>query len=129
MPLIPARIDSVTLAVADLERSTGFYRDVMGFELESRSEAVCVFDLGAVKLSLIDRAELLEETGLEDFPPAPGPTTLVVSVTRDEVDEYVGALERAGVRILAPAQDTALGPRIGYAADPDGHIWEIGCFD
>jgi catechol 2,3-dioxygenase-like lactoylglutathione lyase family enzyme len=129
VPLIPARIDSVTLAVADLERSTAFYRDVMGFALESASEMVCVFDLGAVKLSLIDRAELLLETGLDEFPPAPGPVTVVVSVTRDEVDEHMGALERAGVRILAPASDTPLGPRIGYAADPDGHIWEIGCFD
>ena len=128
MPLVPPRIDSVTLAVADLARSTAFYRDVMGFELQSQSEAVSVFALGAVSLDLIDRSVLLGETGLPDFPPAPGPVTLVVSVSRDEVDEYLDALAQAGVRIIAPPQDTALGPRIGYAADPDGHIWEIGHF-
>ena len=61
-------------------------------------------------------------------PPRIDSVTLVVSVSRDEVDEYLDALAQAGVRIIAPPQDTALGPRIGYAADPDGHIWEIGHF-
>jgi uncharacterized glyoxalase superfamily protein PhnB len=129
MPLIPPRIDAVTLAVADLEGSTTFYRDVMGFELESRSEAVSVFALGGAQLALIDRRELLDETGIDDFPAPPGPVTLVVAVQRDEVDHYVAALAEAGVRVIAPVQDTTLGPRIGYVTDPEGHIWEIGHFE
>jgi catechol 2,3-dioxygenase-like lactoylglutathione lyase family enzyme len=129
MPLIPARIDAVTLAVSDLQRSTQFYRDVMGFEQVSSSEAVSGFRLGAMALDLIDRQVLLDETYLDDFPPPPAPVTLVLRVTRDEVDECMRRLEEAGVRIVAPAEDKPLGPRIGYAADPDGHLWEIGAFD
>jgi uncharacterized glyoxalase superfamily protein PhnB len=37
-------------------------------------------------------------------------------------------LEAAGARVVAPAEDKPLGPRIGYVADPDGHMWEIGAF-
>lgn len=129
MSLIPARIDAVTLAVSDLRRSTEFYRDVMGFEQVSSSEAVTGFRLGDIGLDLIDRNVLLAETYLDDFPPAPGPVTLVLRVTREEVDEYMRKLSDAGVRIVAPAEDKPLGPRIGYAADPDGHLWEIGAFD
>ena len=129
MSLIPARIDAITLAVTDLQRSTAFYRDVMGFELVTSSEAVVGFRLGDIGLDLIDREVLLAETYLDDFPQAPGPVTLVLRVTRPEVDEYMRRLGDAGVRIVAPAEDKPLGPRIGYAADPDGHLWEIGAFD
>lgn len=129
MSLIPPRIDAVTLAVSDLEGSTRFYRDVMGFEQTSSSEAVSGFRLGAIGLDLIDREVLLGETYLDDFPPPPGPVTLVLRVSRAEVDEYMRRLEDAGVRIIAPAEDKPLGPRIGYAADPDGHLWEIGAFE
>lgn len=129
MALIPARIDAVTLVVEDLTRSVSFYRDVMGFEQIADSEAVKGFDLGTIKLDLIDKKVLLEETYLPDFPQPPGPVTLVVSVTRAEVDEYMKKLEDAGVNIVAAAEDKRLGPRIGYVSDPDGHMWEIGAFD
>lgn len=129
MPLIPARIDAVTLAVRDVDESARFYADVLGFEQVTDSEAVKGFDLGTIRLDLIDQNVLLEETHLDQFPKAPGPVTLVISVHREEVDEYMHRLEEAGVQIIAPAEDKRLGPRIGYAADPDGHMWEIGAFD
>jgi len=128
MSLIPARIDAVTLAVEDLDRSVRFYRETLGFDQVSDSEAVKGFDLGKIRLDLIDKAVLLEETHLPTFPDPPGPITLVIEVERAEVDEYVKRLEAAGARIVAPAEDKPLGPRIGYIADPDGHMWEIGAF-
>ncbi|MNF17079.1 Glyoxalase-like domain protein [compost metagenome] len=33
--------------------------------------------------------------------------------------------ERAGGRILKPAQDVFWGGYSGYFADPDGHPWEV----
>jgi uncharacterized glyoxalase superfamily protein PhnB len=129
MPLIPARIDAVTLAVQDIARSAAFYREVMGFAQVADSEAVKGFDLGTVRLDLIDKKVLLEETYLADLPVPPGPVTLVLSVTRAEVDEYMKNLEDAGVNVIAPAEDKRLGPHIGYVSDPDGHMWEIGAFD
>lgn len=129
MPVIPAKIDAITLAVQDVERSARFYAEVLGFEQVTDSDAVKGFDLGTIRLDLIAQDVLLEETHLDHFPKAPGPVTLVISVRRHEVDEYMHRLEEAGVQIIAPAEDKRLGPRIGYAADPDGHLWEIGAFD
>lgn len=49
MTLIPARIDAVTLAVADVERSASFYRDVMGFAELRRGSEIAKFELETVR--------------------------------------------------------------------------------
>lgn len=33
--------------------------------------------------------------------------------------------EKAGAKIIKPAQDTFWGGYAGYFQDPDGHLWEI----
>jgi catechol 2,3-dioxygenase-like lactoylglutathione lyase family enzyme len=122
---IPKRIDGVALGVSDVEASADFYRDVMAFTELSRTTEIARFALENVRLTLVRTDVLLDETHLTSFPKPPGPVTLAVYVPRDEVDTYMQALADAGVRIIAPAEDKPLGPRIGFAADPDGHIWEI----
>jgi uncharacterized glyoxalase superfamily protein PhnB len=129
MSIIPPRIDAVTLAVTNLQRSTEFYKETLGFTQVADSEAVKGFDTGGVRLDLIDESILLDEMHLDSFPRPPGPITLVIQATREQVDEYVAFWRSAGARVIAPAEDKALGPRIGYVADPDGHAWEIGAFD
>jgi uncharacterized protein len=129
MNAIPARIDQVTLAVDDVDRSARFYGESFGFPAAgddpgSRSP-IRRFTVGAITLTLIDKGLLLEEMHLSGFPNAPGPVTLAVVVARDEVDRYVQQGEAAGARIVAPAEDKDSGPRIGFLADPDGHVWEI----
>lgn len=125
MALIPARIDAVTLAVADVERAVTFYRDVMGFSGLRRSSESAKFELQNCEMTLISREVLLEETHLAAFPAGHGPVTFAVSVARDDVDAYMKRLADAGVHVVAEAEDKRLGPRIGFVADPDGHIWEV----
>lgn len=128
MSIIPAQIDAVTLAVSDVERSKTFYEAVMGFELVTDLDYLKSFDLGTVQLDVIDKAVLVEELHVQDLPAPPGPVTLVIRVDRDEVDRAMERAQAAGVRVVAPAEDKPLGPRILYLADPDGHLWEIGHF-
>jgi hypothetical protein len=123
--LIPSRIDSATLAVSDVHSSALFYRDTLGFRQIYESKEIIRFQLENIKLSLVDKGVLLDETHLDSLPAAPGPVTLAISVPREEVDEYMTRLERASVTVIAPAEDKPLGARIGFVADPDGHMWEI----
>lgn len=125
MSLIPARIDAVTLIVEDVRASARFYRETMGFDEVSSSDVVVRFQLENVKLSLVDKKLLLQEAYLDELPSAPGPVTLAVSVSAAEVDEYMARLEQAGVKIIAPAETKPVGIRIGFVADPDGHLWEL----
>lgn len=123
-----ARVDAVTLAVSDLAVSRAFYANVMGMRQVRASDAVVRFDAGGVALDIIEETVLLEETGLSSFPKSPGPVTLVVEVSQEEVDAFVAELVDRGVEIVKPVEDKPLGPRIGYLKDPDGHLWEIGAF-
>jgi uncharacterized glyoxalase superfamily protein PhnB len=74
-------------------------------------------------------ADDLRRDALADTAPAPGAfrgVTLAVNVeSRDVVDSSLDTAQRAGARIVKPAQATEWGGYHGYFADPDGHLWEI----
>ena len=87
MSAIPARIDQVTLAVADVDRSARFYGGDFGFPTTDddpgSGSPIRRFKVGALTLTLIDKSLLLEEMHLSGFPNPPGPVTLAVVVARD----------------------------------------------
>jgi len=125
-----ARISLVTLGVDDLERSVAFYRDGLGFptSYESGGPPVAFFDLGGAKLGLYGRASLAED--IDPVLPAERGGFSAVTIghnvrTREEVAEVLALAERAGGRIVKPAQDVFWGGHSGYFADPDGHYWEV----
>ena len=129
MSLLPPRIDAVTLAAKHFRRTVDFYEDVFGFEKVSESDIVARFRLKNIFLDIIKSEVLLGETHLERFGDLPGPMTLAITVRAPEdVDEYMRRIEAASAPIVAAAEDKPSGPRILYAADPEGHIWEIGWF-
>ncbi len=45
--------------------------------------------------------------------------------TKAEVDAVLAQAERAGARIVKPAQEVFWGGYAGYFADPDGFLWEV----
>lgn len=122
------RLSLVTLGVADVARSRRFYEEGLGWTPSSASrESIVFFQLGGIALALFGRAALAEDAHL---PPTPaegfGGITLAHNVgSRAEVDAVMAHAERAGARILKPAQDVFWGGYSGYFADPDGHPWEV----
>ncbi len=45
--------------------------------------------------------------------------------TKAEVAAVLAKVERAGGRIIKPAQDVFWGGHSGYFTDPDGYYWEV----
>ncbi len=133
------RIHAITLAVGDMARALAFYRDGLGLESsgvigtefhdqESGAEgAIVMFQLaGGLVLSLYPRTELAKDAGVPDAPPKSGEFSLGHFVaSRDEVDQLVARMGRAGGGILEKPRDRPWGIYSGYAKDPDGHLWEI----
>jgi len=79
-------------------------------------------------LGLYGRAALAEDAHLTDAgdPTRFGGITLAHNLrSKEEVDALMAEAERAGARIVKPAQDVFWGGYSGYFADPDGHLWEI----
>ena len=127
------RISVLTLGVADLEQSLAFYRDTLGLPTdgivgrEFEHGAVAFFNLsGGLKLALWAQDDICHDTGLPKTPVSSTAFTIGHNVTRkEEVDEIMAAVQRAGADIIKMAQDTFYGGYAGYFRDPNGHLWEI----
>ena len=134
-----ARIDIITLAVADLERALGFYRDGLG--LESRgvigtefagddvepAGAIALFELrGGMILCLYPRTELAKDAKVPLGPPKTGEFSIGHAVaSKAEVDAVLTQAQAAGAKLTDRPHDRPWGIYSGYFRDPDGHLWEI----
>lgn len=127
------RITLLTLGVDDLDRAVAFYRDglglptegIIGRELEHGS--VAFFQLhGGLILALWKRTDLAWDSGLRKGRRSSTEFSIGHNVnSREEVDAVMAEAERAGARIVKPAQLTFWGGYAGYFKDPDGHLWEV----
>ncbi|HEX5493513.1 MAG TPA: VOC family protein [Mycobacteriales bacterium] len=128
------RITVITLAVRDLDRSVGFYRDGLGWDTpgiigqEVENGAVAFFPLpGGLILALWPQEFLAADAHV---PLGDQNTqtrfTLGHNVnSREEVDAVLAAATAAGATIVDPARDRLWGGYSGYFADPDGHLWDV----
>lgn len=119
------RLSLVTLAVADLVRSTAFY-EALGWQRGMRQAGgVSFFQAGGVIVSLYPRANLAADYGVAPAGNGFGGIVLAYN-TRDkaEVDSVLAEASRAGGRITRPAADAVWGGYSGCFADLDGHLWE-----
>lgn len=123
-PIAP-RISVVTLGVADVERSTAFYR-ALGWQPSSASVPgqVTFFALQGAILSLWGRDDLAAESHADGGRPGAISTAINLE-SREAVDAAFERVREAGGRVTAPPQATDWGGYSGYIADPDGHLWEI----
>ena len=127
------RISVLTLGVTDLEKSVEFYQEGLGLSTEGiigkefEYGAVAFFDLqSGMKLALWPKKNIANDTGI----PIQNPSALEFTighnvVSKQEVNATMELAEKAGAKIIKPAQDTFYGGYAGYFSDPDEHLWEI----
>jgi catechol 2,3-dioxygenase-like lactoylglutathione lyase family enzyme len=133
------RVNVITIAVDDLERSLAFYRDGLGLPTKgiiatqfkgTKTEpagAVVFFELqGGLLLALYPRKELAKDARV----PAAASSSLEFSLgylagSRQEVDDLLASAEAAGGSITDQPHDRPWGIYSGYFQDLDGHLWEI----
>ena len=122
------RVSVITLGVADLRRSTSFYR-ALGWRDSSRSVPgeIAFFQAGGVVLALWDRENLAEDSAVRDAGGWGGITLAHNVRSRDDVDAVLHQAEAAGARIGRPGAPTEWGGYSGVFLDPDGHPWEVAC--
>ena len=127
------RITILTLGADDLKKSLKFYRDGLGLETqgivgeEFENGAVIFFDLDSgMKLALWPRESLAKDTGISQTALSSGDFSIGHNVaSKEEVDTVMKQAQKAGAKIIKPAQKTFYGGYAGYFLDPDGHLWEI----
>lgn len=135
------RINVITLAVDDLDRSLAFYREVLGLESPGvigtefpgddthPAGAVVMFELeGGLILALYPRKELAKDAKVALAPSKTAEFSIGHIVeTKVEVDAVLAQAATAGAALTEDAHDRPWGIYSGYFQDPDGHLWEVIC--
>jgi catechol 2,3-dioxygenase-like lactoylglutathione lyase family enzyme len=135
---VDPRLDVLTLAVDDLERSLVFYRDGLGLqtngivandlvdEKTGAAGAIAIFELeSGLVLSLYPRSELAKDAAVPAGRARSGEFSLgQLAASRGEVDRILERAAAAGA-VVTPPHARPWGIYSGYFRDPDGHLWEI----
>jgi uncharacterized protein len=119
------RVSLVTLGVADLQRSRAFYEALGWVTRAAPEDDVVFFQAGGLIVALWGRAQLAEDSGVEDGGGWGGITLAHNVGSPAEVDAVIDEARSAGARIAREGAETFWG---GYSAafvDPDGHAWEV----
>jgi catechol 2,3-dioxygenase-like lactoylglutathione lyase family enzyme len=111
--VLAERTDFVSVPVTDLERSTAFYRDVLGLE-QTGTGAWPEFQLGEnVSLYLLDPTNIGQEFR--------GPHTAPLAIRVPSVEDGRRELEARGVEFFGETFDTGV-CHMAHFADPDGNV-------
>jgi catechol 2,3-dioxygenase-like lactoylglutathione lyase family enzyme len=119
----------ITLGVRDLKRSIHFYETGIGLpRIPYDPETIAFFELGGAQLALFPRGELAEDAGVSGIGEGfPGVSLARFLGSSRDVDAFLERALRAGGTLTRKARPQPWGGYSGYFADPDGHLWEIGC--
>jgi len=124
--MTPQRVTLITLGVADLAASRGFYARLGWVEHKGSQAGVAFFQMHGAVLALFGLADLAADQGRAGASLGTGAVALAQNFTTEaEVDAaYAAALAAGGTALKAP-EKVFWGGYSGYWADPDGHVWEV----
>lgn len=120
------RINIVSLAVKDLERSVKFYLD-LGWKKSKASEGnIVFFQLNGLVMGLYPRHLFEEDTTVPFSKEGYAPFTLAYTAQSEkEVDEVIALAVKSGATLIKSPQKVFWGGYSSYFADPDGFLWEV----
>ncbi len=110
------RVSLVTLGVDDLARARSFYEALGWAGAHQPDNEVCFFQAGGMVFGLWTALGGHGAPGIELAHNVRSPA---------EVDAVLAEAERAGGRIVRPAEVAEWGGTTGAFADPDGYVWEV----
>ena len=105
-------MESIALEVSDFDRAVGFYRDILGLEVEVFAPGHFA-QIPSVNISLLGVGRRVSSKGFH--------LELVV----DDVDAWHERLKEQGATVTSSPKDQPWGTRDFYLKDPDGHLLEI----
>ena len=118
------RLDHIVLTVADLERTCGFYSDVLGMEVQTFGEGRTALRFGRQKINLHVRGREFEPRGAH---PVPGSAD-VCFIAAIPLPEVIAHLQKLGIPIVeGPVAKTGSTGAMQsvYIRDPDQNLIEL----
>jgi uncharacterized protein len=124
-------ISGVCLFVSDVQHSTKFYRDKLGFELKRLDTGFAEFHDEGTSFALWEAEDVQQHLG-KDIISEDGHWYMGAFEfqTAEEVETACSELKDKGVNFTKEPFDGSRGAREAYFADPDGYLWKIyACAD
>jgi catechol 2,3-dioxygenase-like lactoylglutathione lyase family enzyme len=122
---VEQRVSLITLGVSDLARARAFY-EALGWTTGAAPEDdVVFFQADGSIVALWDRAQLAEDSGVEDGGGWGGITLAHNVRSPAAVDAVLEQARAAGAEIPRAGAETFWGGYSGVFVDPDGHPWEV----
>jgi uncharacterized protein len=121
------QLSGVLIGVEDMNRAKKFYAEGLGCPIDKDYPAFVSFKLGegSSELGLYKREALAADAGVTpDGNGFRAVTFNYVVPSAERVDEVMALAQRAGAKIVKPAQKAQYG-YFGYFSDPDGHLWKV----
>ena len=116
------KINFITLAVENLEKSIKFYENAFGFSVSESNESLCLFELeDDFYLVLSQKEEFKKQVG--ELEKSSGFILSHAAETKKELEQIVAKAEKSGAKRVK-----VLDEDWGYSvtlSDLDGHHWEI----
>jgi predicted lactoylglutathione lyase len=124
-----ARINIITLAVDDLEKSMQFYRDGLGLPTKGIQEGFSDHVLFEMENGLSFVLFLRSETAKLANQPVTQKSSAesilsYFASSKQEINDILKRVEAAGGSMRGVPEDNPWG-YTAYFQDPDGHIWEL----
>jgi catechol 2,3-dioxygenase-like lactoylglutathione lyase family enzyme len=121
-------VSAIVLGVRDLVAAKQFYSEGLGWPVYQDYREWVAFALndGTTCFGLYPREHLAGEAGVD--PAGSGFQGIALSyIVKEEarVAEILAEAEKAGGRIVKPAEKPRWGGSYGYFADPDGNLWKV----
>jgi predicted lactoylglutathione lyase len=121
------RLNIVTLGVNDLQKSTVFYENALGWKPTKESDdKIVFFNHDGIVLGLYPLDKLAEDAEISPARSGFSGITLAINMdTKNAVDELYHTVISMGGKSLVEPRDTFWGGYDCYFADPDANVWEI----
>ena len=123
-----SRMSMITLGVADLDKATTFYEEVLSTPANKTHDGVRFIELPGVWLGLYPMANLANDIA-PDMPATrsgfPGFSLAHNATSEAHVRAICERARAAGAIIVKEPQATFWGGFHFYFTDPDGYYWEI----
>lgn len=123
------RMSMITSGVADLDRATAFYEQVLATPRNKTHDGVRFIELPGVWLSLYPLAELAKDIAPDVAATRSGFAGFSLAYNAPsevEVREIFARVSTIGGRIVKQPEATFWGGFSGYFSDPDDYYWEVG---
>lgn len=126
-----AEINLITIVTDDIVVMTNFYRDVLGFTIQSESPSNVEFNNEGVRFSICSRQIMSDITdGHSSFKEAKKGQSFELAFpceTPKEVENSYKDIIKKGATPIKEPSEMPWGQTTAFFADPDGNIHEIFC--